>query len=475
MLIFPCIPPVTGSPTGKSWMNSIPTRFAPTASAIIIPSPVALTLLVEPSFSRPPQWVSYFFTISLLRAKPPVAITTPLLALTITSLFPCFALTPTTLSFSTISSVAAVFNIISALLPFVLIYSMYASIGPVTNGFTNWWVLCQRAPVTVATSSRKSTPKLSNQPIDSSAPLVSVSINSRLPTWSPPLNACRAWSWGESNTYVFPLDLYSSICAANSSIILLWVSLAGSCLVYDSNSVINSGRISYACWRTSSTALYCPPAIIVEPPTLGIFSKTITVASFCNADTAAASPAPPPPITTTSADLFIVSPGSDEVSTSFINSSIFAPEPAKAFFTASSIPLLEYVAPDTVSTLRLWYLTILSGIFIIALSEIPGDSLCSKTFTSKILFASTFTSTLIGPLSPFASPVYVPGVKIPFSSGVTGVPVGVCFEHAVAEIIIKTANNIANILLLNFNILSSCIIQNILIEYSVDIFYYIVN
>ena len=73
--------PVMGSPIGASWIYPMPTRFAPTASAITMPSPVMAGLLVVGMVSpRYSHTVLYFSRISTFAEKPPVAMTTPLSA-----------------------------------------------------------------------------------------------------------------------------------------------------------------------------------------------------------------------------------------------------------------------------------------------------------------------------------------------------------------------------------------------------------
>ena len=91
--------PFAGSVVGRSWMKPMSIRFAPTASAMRMPSPVmaGLFVVLTSGPSLPPHWVSYFMRISGFAPKPPVVRITPLEAEAVTfSPFGPVASTPTT-------------------------------------------------------------------------------------------------------------------------------------------------------------------------------------------------------------------------------------------------------------------------------------------------------------------------------------------------------------------------------------------
>ena len=66
---------------------------------------------------------------------------------------------------------------------------------------------------------------------------------------------------------------------------------------------------------------------------------------------------------------------------------------------------LVTVAPETVSTARLWFSTIAAGMFSMAPSLIPAVSECSTTFTESMALAEKVTSTFTSPFLPAAVPV----------------------------------------------------------------------
>ena len=76
----------------------------------------------------------------------------------------------------------------------------------------------------------------------------------------------------------------------------------------------------------------------------------------------------------------------------------------RAFLTASSIPLLEYVAPETVSTLLSAFPKIFD-ITALALPKYGLSSLCESISTFVIEPFDIVTLTLIGPLNPWPEPV----------------------------------------------------------------------
>ena len=71
----------------------------------------------------------------------------------------------------------------------------------------------------------------------------------------------------------------------------------------------------------------------------------------------------------------------------------------RAFLTASSIPLLEYVAPETVSTLLSAFPKIFD-ITDLARPKYGLSSLCESISTFVIEPFDMVTLTLIGPLNP---------------------------------------------------------------------------
>ncbi|MNO97646.1 hypothetical protein D3C76_893630 [compost metagenome] len=101
---------------------------------------------------------------------------------------------------------------------------------------------------------------------------------------------------------------------------------------------------SFCC---SVSAAFNPPvALLVFPPTIGIFSKTTTfLAPSCLACTAAESPAPPAPITTTSALSVFLHPVNAKTGIAIVKTIIIAKifffiivSPCKSFFLH-----LEYI------------------------------------------------------------------------------------------------------------------------------------
>lgn len=85
---------------------------------------------------------------------------------------------------------------------------------------------------------------------------------------------------------------------------------------------------------------------------------------------------------------------------SFLTLSALMSPPANLIpsVTAAIIALLVTVAPDMASTAKVCPSIIALGILSIAGSDIPGLSLCSRTFMLLILLSSTVTSTFISPL-----------------------------------------------------------------------------
>ena len=159
----------------------------------------------------------------------------------------------------------------------------------------------------------------------------------------------------------------------------------------------------------SFTAFTAPPARMVLPPTLGIFSTTMTFAPFCCAEIAAARPAPPAPMTTTS----VVSSSSAAFSTttSFfsISAVVSTPPFSRAALTVARIASEVRVAPATASTLMVFSSTIAAGMLATAESQIPGVSLHSSTVTALMEPSSArVTVTVTAPTPPiWESPVAV--------------------------------------------------------------------
>ena len=156
----------------------------------------------------------------------------------------------------------------------------------------------------------------------------------------------------------------------------------------------------------SSTALTAPPARMVLPPVLPIFSTMMTFAPFCSAVMAAARPAPPAPMTTTSASR--VSSAAFSTTTSFfsISAVVSTPPFSSAFCTAARMPLEVKVAPPTVSTLMELSSFIMAGMFATAASHTPGVSWQLSTTTSTMEPSSArVTVTVMSATKPLPVPV----------------------------------------------------------------------
>ena len=122
---------------------------------------------------------------------------------------------------------------------------------------------------------------------------------------------------------------------------------------------------------------------------------------------AAANPAPPAPITTTS-----VSSGSftslvHEAGSRFFQSSELSPRVSRALPTAVRNAMDVRVAPEMVSTARVWLSTMALVIFSMATSPMPGVSRESSTVMRSMAPSFMATSTVNLPCLPMPSPVAV--------------------------------------------------------------------
>ena len=144
---------------------------------------------------------------------------------------------------------------------------------------------------------------------------------------------------------------------------------------------------------------------MVAPPTMDCFSTRITFWPLSASSRATRMPAPPAPTTTVSQ----VTSSLASCCTSTVrlfHSSASRPASSRHKATASTIALLVLVAPDTVSTARLWFSTIQAGISEIGLSAMPSVSEFSTTSTRVTAPSAISTSTVTGPLLPWADCVY---------------------------------------------------------------------
>ena len=137
------------------------------------------------------------------------------------------------------------------------------------------------------------------------------------------------------------------------------------------------------------------------PPTLPIFSSTMTVEPFWLACTAAAKPAPPAPTITTSASSTTSAPFSTTASFFSLQAAASRPALVTASRVAAMMASLVKVAEETASTLALCISTMRAGICSTAGSLIPGVSpfLVTSTLVTTP-FSSTVTATSMEPAPP---------------------------------------------------------------------------
>ncbi len=138
------------------------------------------------------------------------------------------------------------------------------------------------------------------------------------------------------------------------------------------------------------------------PPTIGIFSNTMTDFPFSAAVMAAVRPAPPAPITMTSAS-YSASRFSAAGFSFETNNVLSAPVFSKAFLIAFLNPEEVRVAPDTVSTSMLLVAIISSDSISKAMSK-PSDSSCSSTLMALMALSLISISTIISPPLPIPVP-----------------------------------------------------------------------
>ena len=146
-----------------------------------------------------------------------------------------------------------------------------------------------------------------------------------------------------------------------------------------------------------------PSERAVLPPSMAIFSRTITVAPLSTAVAAATMPAPPAPTTITSA-LVLKSAAAALSAPAFgavrnlSDAPAFLRVSATAFLMASEL----IVAPPTASTAAVWAESMAAGSSLTARSPMPGVSECFTISIFSILSAETVTRTVTSALRPWA-------------------------------------------------------------------------
>ena len=145
-----------------------------------------------------------------------------------------------------------------------------------------------------------------------------------------------------------------------------------------------------------------PSERAVLPPSMAIFSRTITVAPLSTAVAAATMPAPPAPTTITSALVLksaaaaLSAPAFGAVRNS--DAPAFLRASATAFLMAAEL----IVAPPTASTAAVWAESMAAGSSLTARSPMPGVSECFTISIFSILSAETVTRTVMSALRPWA-------------------------------------------------------------------------
>jgi len=94
----------------------------------------------------------------------------------------------------------------------------------------------------------------------------------------------------------------------------------------------------------------------------------------------------------------------------FLSALASPPACSTASVTAAIRPMLESVAPDMVSTPRLWYFTISSGSVSSAPVATVGVSDWETTSMDSMAVSLNVTSTVMSPPLPEPTPVYVPAL-----------------------------------------------------------------
>ena len=113
-----------------------------------------------------------------------------------------------------------------------------------------------------------------------------------------------------------------------------------------------------------------------------------------------------------------------------------------AWATAAMMPRLVMVAPETVSTDRLWAATMAPGTVAMAPAEIPGVSGFVTTATFSIFFSESVTSTTRPSCMPFTVCLYTPGfiALIAVGAGASAFTVSLtCWQEIVSNAAITTA------------------------------------